>query len=325
VKLGKCLAEQLGDLLPTFVTTQNNRGEGHSVDLPKVVYASSCGVKKAGLFLEVPRGCAVAMRTQGVVSPLGEIIAHDTSFEPTHNVFERPGEQEGEVQRVILVDCPGVRPQDYLVQESVNGAKVEIRKERVIDESRVTPIYPVRQSHGRWEKEFDFPSRDGRFEIVADGVQLTQGMLRVVLRRRTSTQTWGQSGFAAAISPAASTEGQYYNEESSERSANLTSVPLGPATPQEDQSAPASSVANAPGELNSDLDDGASSVTSFAGAISHAAATTASRQAETSSIADSGMALADQHSVTASSFMILPDGASAGSGAEAPLGEEGSD
>ena len=52
----------------------------------------------------------VSMKTQGVINPLGEIIAHDVTFEPNVNVYDRRL-QDG-IERVIRVECPGVQQED---------------------------------------------------------------------------------------------------------------------------------------------------------------------------------------------------------------------
>ena len=53
------------------------------------------------------KGARVAMKTRGVISPLGEIIAHDVSFDPIVNVFDRT--RDGTILRYIRIECPAVR------------------------------------------------------------------------------------------------------------------------------------------------------------------------------------------------------------------------
>ena len=61
------------------------------------------------------------MKTQGVISELGEIISHDISFEPASIlVFDRQNERE--ITRTILVECPGV------LEEDVDWERVELGK-----------------------------------------------------------------------------------------------------------------------------------------------------------------------------------------------------
>lgn len=50
------------------------------------------------------------MKTQGVINPLGEIIAHDVTFEPNVNVYDRTA-ADG-IERVIRIECPGVQQED---------------------------------------------------------------------------------------------------------------------------------------------------------------------------------------------------------------------
>ena len=52
----------------------------------------------------------VSMKTQGVINPLGEIIAHDVTFEPNVNVYDRTL-QDG-IERVIRIECPRVQQED---------------------------------------------------------------------------------------------------------------------------------------------------------------------------------------------------------------------
>ena len=52
----------------------------------------------------------VTMKKQGVISPLGEIIAHDVSFEPNVNVFDQ--RVEDGTERHITIECPGVSEED---------------------------------------------------------------------------------------------------------------------------------------------------------------------------------------------------------------------
>ena len=126
-------------------------------------------------------GARVAMKTRGVISPLGEIIAHDVSFDPIVNVFDRA--TEGGTLRQIRIECPGVTEDDVEWEELPNGVKISIDKKRPINEHAVHPVEPIRQHHGVWEREFDFDHSDGRFEFCPDEFDLENGVLTVTLKK----------------------------------------------------------------------------------------------------------------------------------------------
>lgn len=127
-------------------------------------------------------GCRVVMKTRGVISSLGEVIAHDVSFDPIFNVFDN----QDHTLRYIKVDCPSVTDDDYELFDKPNGVKIVIQKPKAIDESQIKAIYPIRQHHGTWEREFIFDKDEGRFEYNDDDQpesSLEHGVLTVVLRR----------------------------------------------------------------------------------------------------------------------------------------------
>ena len=97
-------------------------------------------------------GARMAMKTRGVISPLGEIIAHDVSFDPIVNVYDRVDERGA--TRLIRIECPGVTEDDLDWEELPNGVKISIDKKRPIDEAVVQPVQPIRQHHGVWERTF---------------------------------------------------------------------------------------------------------------------------------------------------------------------------
>jgi len=150
---------------------------------------------------------SVAMKTRGVISPLGEIIAHDVSFDPIVNIFDRHSEHE--IRRYIKVECPGVSLEDVEIAELPNGVKIIIEKQKAIDEMAVHPVLPIRQHHGVWEREFLFEASDGRFEVCDPGeFSLEDGVLTVVLKRALQVRKWrlgarigGGSAMAAKTAP----------------------------------------------------------------------------------------------------------------------------
>jgi len=126
-------------------------------------------------------GYRMAMKTRGVISSLGEIIAHDVSFEPTVNVYDRRGEKS--IKRIIEVECPKVAEDDVDWEELANGVKITIRKHKAIDEMSVHPVHPIRQHHGVWEREFRFDPSEGRYEICPEQFALEHGVLTITLSR----------------------------------------------------------------------------------------------------------------------------------------------
>eukprot|EP00435_Cladocopium_sp_Y103_P036355 s1312_g9.t1 len=123
----------------------------------------------------------VSMKTQGVINPLGEIIAHDVTFEPNVNVYDRRL-QDG-IERVIRIECPGVQQEDIDWEELANGVKISIRKQKPIEETAVHPVEPIMQHHGPWERAFEFENGSGRFDFSEEDFILADGVLTVNLRK----------------------------------------------------------------------------------------------------------------------------------------------
>lgn len=73
--------------------------------------------------IEVPHEKArVTTKTRGVISSLGEIIAHDMSFNPIVNVVDKVMEKH--VHRFIHIECPGVVEDDIELEDMPNGVKI---------------------------------------------------------------------------------------------------------------------------------------------------------------------------------------------------------
>ena len=121
------------------------------------------------------------MKTRGVISPLGEIIAHDVSFNPIVNVYDET--TENGAFRIIRIECPGVTKDDLDWEELPNGVKVSIYKKRAINEAAVQPVQPICQYHGTWEHSFSFDYVEGCFELRVDDATLENGVLTVPLFR----------------------------------------------------------------------------------------------------------------------------------------------
>ncbi|CAE7838024.1 unnamed protein product [Symbiodinium microadriaticum] len=149
------------------------------------------GVLRVNLAQE---GARVAMKTRGVISPLGEIIAHDVSFDPIVNVYDRTTTHG--TSRIIRIECPGVTEEDVEWEELPNGVKISVDKKRPIDEHAVQPVQPIRQHHGVWEQEFSFDYCEGRFELSPEEATFENGVLTVVLKKAAQPRRgkFGQSG-----------------------------------------------------------------------------------------------------------------------------------
>merc|ERR1711904_582085 len=80
----------------------------------------------------------------------------------------------------------GITDDDYEIFDKPNGVQIRIRKPKAIDETQIKAIYPIRQHHGTWEREFIFDTDEGRFQYINDdqpNTPLDRGVLTVVLRR----------------------------------------------------------------------------------------------------------------------------------------------
>ncbi|CAJ1368889.1 unnamed protein product [Effrenium voratum] len=139
------------------------------------------------MVLQLPgHGAKVMLKTKGVISPLGEIIAHDVSFDPIVNMFDKTTELG--VERYIRVECPDVDEADIEWEELSNGVRIVIHKQKSIDEAAVQPLqsFPILQHHGRWEQNFNFDHADGRFDLFSPngepyGFDVQRGVLVVKL------------------------------------------------------------------------------------------------------------------------------------------------
>jgi len=139
------------------------------------------------MVLQLPgQDAKVMLKTKGVISPLGEIIAHDVSFDPIVNVFDKTTELG--VERYLRVECPDVDEADIEWEELSNGVRIVIHKQKSIDEAAVQPLqsFPILQHHGRWERSFNFDHADGRFDLFSPsgepyGFDVQRGVLVVKL------------------------------------------------------------------------------------------------------------------------------------------------
>ena len=213
--LTNILTAELARLLPRFVNIEAKCPESSvcspdqaigvefsDAKEPTVPTADEClkagyncvGVLRMNLAQE---GARVAMKTRGVISPLGEIIAHDVSFDPIVNVYDRTAAHG--TSRIIRIECPGVTEEDVEWEELPNGVKISVDKKRPIDEHAVQPVQPIRQHHGVWEQEFSFDYSEGRFELSPEEATFENGVLTVVLKKAAQPRRgkFGPSGSKA--------------------------------------------------------------------------------------------------------------------------------
>ncbi|CAE7825242.1 unnamed protein product [Symbiodinium necroappetens] len=192
------LREHLSELLKMFVSTEipeqaaaSERAFG--IDFrPGSELTSSAeeqmpkGYVCGGVFsLQLDKGAEPKMRTRGVISPLGELIGYDATFEPNVNVYEET--TDAGVQRKILIECPGVAMEDIeLDDESLSaGFQLAITKRALIDEQAVRKVdgWPFRQQQGRWERAFLVDLTAGKFEDPV--MELRQdGILEITMKKK---------------------------------------------------------------------------------------------------------------------------------------------
>ena len=84
------------------------------------------------MVLQLPgHGAKVMLKTKGVISPLGEIIAHDVSFDPIVNMFDKTTELG--VERYIRVECPDVDEADIEWEENICASVIEQKKKNYLE------------------------------------------------------------------------------------------------------------------------------------------------------------------------------------------------
>ncbi|CAK9059423.1 Uncharacterized protein SCF082_LOCUS31486 [Durusdinium trenchii] len=212
IVLTDLLCAELSRLLPKFVSIENTEPEAsESIQCPAMLsvkfesraehadpHAESAVYTPLGsmcIHLS-PEKAHLSTKTRGVISPLGEIIAHDVSFDPIVNVFDKSISTG--IQRFIRIECPGVVDDDIEWEELPNGVKITINKKPPIEEHSVQPVEPIRQHHGVWEREFLFDHSDGRFELCEEEAELEAGVLTMVLRKTLQPRKGKLQGKARA-------------------------------------------------------------------------------------------------------------------------------
>lgn len=195
VALVDCLQQELARLLPIFLNVELADSLLHIPKFPVDFVLSTDaeavdGYRQFGiLVLQTPEPSGrIALKTKGVISTLGETIAHDVSFDPVVNVYDQTSDDE--TRRWIEVEAPGVTLGDIALEELPNGVKLTLHKRKGIHESAVEPVSPIRQHHGKWERDFQFDASAGKFEVDLDTCALREGIFRVALRRQVQPRRW---------------------------------------------------------------------------------------------------------------------------------------
>ena len=157
IVLTDLLCAELSRLLPKFVSIENTEPEAsESIQCPMLSVKFESRAEHADPHAESavytplgsmcihlsPEKAHLSTKTRGVISPLGEIIAHDVSFDPIVNVFDKSISTG--IQRFIRIECPGVVDDDIEWEELPNGVKITINKKPPIEEHSVQPVEPIR-------------------------------------------------------------------------------------------------------------------------------------------------------------------------------------
>lgn len=120
------------------------------------------------------------VKTQGVISDLGEVISHDSSFNPEALIFDK--RTPDYLVRTISFDCPGVKPEHVSWhQPDAGGITISMEKFKLVEEGSVTAVSALRQTSGSFNKTFNF--QDGPFEVAPEECSLDLGILSIVLKK----------------------------------------------------------------------------------------------------------------------------------------------
>ena len=182
VTLKTLIRERLEDLIPRFfLKTEGVVEYGQELDekLQDSVEIDPAWQNYKGL------GCfsvtceKFEVKTQGVISDLGEVISHDRSFNPEALIYD--DRTPDYLVRTLLFECPGVKRGQVKWDQHSGGITISIEKSKLVEEGSVTAVAALRQTSGSFSKTFNFP--DGPFEIAPDECSLDLGVLKIVLKR----------------------------------------------------------------------------------------------------------------------------------------------
>ena len=207
VELAKLIKEKLDDFIPRFfLKSPVDAGVEYCPCEPQTFPEEDDGDQSkhyCGVGFFQSKCDRLEVKRQGVISELGEVVSHDKSFNPEPTIYEEKNEEY--LFRTIVVECPGVRPDQVHWEEDGGRFVIKIEKSKLFDEGSVTLVegFSFRQQSGIWEKEFRF--EDGPFEICEDESYLENGVLRVRLKKSLMKRRGGllQAGAAPVVSYAA--------------------------------------------------------------------------------------------------------------------------
>lgn len=218
------LESELSALLPKYVNIETTLPEESLVrsavseqTISVSFKSADCNAGRAGTFnMQVsPKTSRVTTKTRGIVSALGEIIAHNTGFEPLVNIYDEELEDGKGLHRFICIECPGVSEDeiDIFSDDVPNGVKVVINKKPSINEGAVRKVEPIRQTQGVWVQEFSWDQSEGCFKACEEETTLEHGVLTIVLKKavpkkwrvgKANAGRFDLSGQGQAPSPAGS-------------------------------------------------------------------------------------------------------------------------
>ena len=204
IELAKLIKEKLDDFIPRFfLKSPVDAGVEYCPCKPETIPEEDDGDQSqryCGVGFFQSKCDRLEVKRQGVISDLGEVVSHDKSFNPEPAIYEDKDEEY--IFRTIVVECPGVRPDQVHWEEDGGRFVIKIEKSKLFDEGSVTIVegFSFRQQSGIWEKEFRF--EDGPFELCEDESYLENGVLRVRLKKSLMKRRGGllQAGAVPVVS-----------------------------------------------------------------------------------------------------------------------------
>ncbi|CAJ1426645.1 unnamed protein product [Effrenium voratum] len=187
VVLKELVRSKVDDLLPRFLLMGCDDAGGRNLEYHQYHEQEASSAEKH--FEDFPSHRKIGyfhvtcdkldVKTEGVISDLGEVISYDKSFSPEPMIFDQKTSEH--LTRTILFECPGVRPEGVRWDQQGEGLTIRIEKSKLIDEGSVTAVSSLRQQSGVYEKNFRF--MDGPFEVSEDQCALEFGMLTIKLKK----------------------------------------------------------------------------------------------------------------------------------------------
>lgn len=137
---------------------------------------SSCKRQRLNLIAEVSEQRALVARLQqdleeDCVMQTGEVVG-ELGFDFGYQIINRV--VNGETERLIKIQCPGVSYADVDINLIFNGCDVAMQRRATCGTEATS-----------WQKRFRFRTSDGLFEFKEDQMQLERGFLQLVFRAYT--------------------------------------------------------------------------------------------------------------------------------------------